>query len=222
MIWLIYCKLNLNSHVSPFFFFHKGGRGKKKKFFHREHAHLDSLQFTAPLKILSVSPWRVLGAGFPSTPSGPPPHSTSRPIRVESGTTVGFCIVNISLTRWPASLGDYPAFSLQRWSCCSNWWPRSEWSRCASHLSPDSSHSPDWASHHCDSPPKQSHQLPLYPTISGQTLFFWGTFSSFPVCEMGPQLSLNNFPLSKNISVSAEHRTHCANPWFIAMVTAWY
>lgn len=68
----------------------------------------------------------------------------------------------------------------------------------------------------------QAHQLPLYPTISGQTLFFWGTFSSFPVCEMGPQMSLNNFPLSKNISVSAEHRTHCANPGFIAMVTEWY
>lgn len=131
-------------------------------------------------------------------------------MRVESVTTVGFSIVNISLTRWPASLGDCPAFSLLHWSCCSNWWPRSEWSRCASHLSPDSSHSPDWASHHSDSLPDQSHQLHWYPTIRAQTLFSSNTFNCFPVCKMGPQLSLNNFPHSKSRSLSVtKHFTHC-------------
>lgn len=76
-------------------------------------------------------------------------HSTSRPMGAESVTTVGLSVVNICLTRRPASLGDCPAFSLPCRSCCSNWRPRSEWSRCATHLSPDSSHSPNWASHLC-------------------------------------------------------------------------
>lgn len=59
----------------------------------------------------------IIGSRFSVNTSS---HSTSRPMRVESITTVGFSIVNISLTRRPASLGDCPAFSPLRWSCCSN------------------------------------------------------------------------------------------------------
>lgn len=42
----------------------------------------------------------IIGSRFSVNTSGPSPHSTSRPMRVESVTTVGFSIVNISLTRW--------------------------------------------------------------------------------------------------------------------------
>ena len=58
----------------------------------------------------------------------------------------------------------------------------------------------------------QPHQLQRYPTIRAQTLFSSHTFNCFPACKMGPQLSLNNFPLSKNISFSSEYCTHCACP----------
>lgn len=50
----------------------------------------------------------------------PSSHSTSKPVGAESITTVGFSVVNICLTRWPASLGDCPAFSAPWQSCCSN------------------------------------------------------------------------------------------------------
>lgn len=50
----------------------------------------------------------IIGSRFSINALGPSSHSTSRPMRVESVTTVGFSIVNISLTRRPASLGDLP------------------------------------------------------------------------------------------------------------------
>lgn len=51
---------------------------------------------------------------YPSSPS------TSKPMGAESVTTVSFSVVNICLTRRPASLGDCSAFSSPCRSCCSN------------------------------------------------------------------------------------------------------
>lgn len=114
MILLIYCKLNLNSHMSQLFKWKRGKKGVYKENANVEMQH--RWNFTGCI----CQSQEVTGSRFSVNTLGPSPDSTSRPMRVESVTTVGFSIVNISLTRRPASLGDCPAFSLPRWSCCSN------------------------------------------------------------------------------------------------------
>lgn len=105
---------------------------------------------------------------------------------------------------------------------------RSEWSRCAGHLSADSSNSslPEQVITTVTASPTSlinyTNILPLahkrfYPPLHST--------ASFPVCEakMGPQLSLNNFPhfLQKCLSLFSpayftvcNHRGNSVSDWF--------
>lgn len=117
-IWLIYCKSNLNSHVSLLF-------KCKREVFTREKCRCGNALQKIKHRWKLYRPHSSIPGGYweqafrqhlgPRLPTPLP-----GPMRVESVTTVGFSIVNISLTCRPASLGDCPAFSPLLWSCCSN------------------------------------------------------------------------------------------------------